>query len=102
MAIEAVLPVERRKLLKDSAYSRARYELAVGLHPDSGELALLAEAFWLMPGEWGCSSVPVQRDLFPQPPKPPETILLPPGRKAPPGWKKVVKGGGVRERLLLV
>lgn len=90
MAIVMTLPEDRRKLLKSGEYSGARYELALGMSADAGELALLAETFWLIPDRGSRSETLHQRELFPQPPKVPPTIVLPAGKKGPAGWKKVV------------
>jgi hypothetical protein len=89
LAIEIALPEDRRKRLKNGDFTGARYELAVGLSSETGELALLAETFWLIQGREPVAT-PAQRSLFPQPPQAPETIVLPAGKKAPLGWKKVV------------
>lgn len=90
LSLEIALPEDRRKRLKNGAYASARYELGVGLNSESAELSLLAETFWLVEDGQGQSAIPVQRDLFPLPPKPPATIVVPSGKKGPPGWKKVV------------
>jgi len=90
LAVEVALPADRRKRLEEGGYARARYELGVGLSQESGELALLAETFWLISGNGERADAPVQRDLFPEPPAAPPTIINPPGRKGPRGWKKVV------------
>lgn len=86
LAVDVAVPEERRKRLKQESYTGARYELSVGLSRDSGELAILAETFWLTTGN-GSGALPVQRDLFPAPPPPPATIVH---QRAPRGWKKVV------------
>src|SRR5690349_7037929 len=89
LAVEVVIPEERRKTLKNGNYTRARYELALGYAQDPTEPKILAETFWLM-GEGRNSSdeavsqaSPAQRTIFPLPPPPPDTILV--GR-APRGW----------------
>lgn len=90
LAVEIALPEDRRNRLKNGNYTGARYELALGLSGETGELALLAETFWLTQHREERSEIPAQRSLFPQPPEPAETIVLPAGKKGPPGWKKVV------------
>lgn len=90
LSVEMALPEDRRKYLKNDGYGGARYELSVGLSGETGELALLAETFWLTQDRDDRSEVTVQRHLFPYPPQAPATIVLPAGRKAPQGWKKVV------------
>lgn len=89
LSVEIALPEDRRKRLKNGDFTGARYELAVGLSSETGELALLAETFWLIQRREPVVT-PAQRSLFPQPPQAPETIVLPAGKKAPLGWKKVV------------
>lgn len=90
LAVDVVIPQDRRKRLKNDGYTSARYELSVGLRSKSEELGILVETFWLTSKAEGVSAMPVQRTLFPQPPKAPATIVHPAGRKAPQGWKKVV------------
>jgi predicted ATPase len=93
LAIEVSVPDERRKKLNhsnDGRFERARYELAIGLRGEDGEPALLAETFWLIPKDEDHEiRRPPSRTLFPEPPRPPESILRGAGR-APQGWKKIV------------
>lgn len=89
LAVNVTLPEARRGRLKNGIYTGARYELSVGLSHETEEFAVLAETFWLTTGDGG-PSVPVQRNLFPQPPSPPATIIHPAGKPAPQGWRKVV------------
>ena len=86
LAVDVVVPEERRNQLKQGNYTGARYELSVGLSRDSEELAILAETFWLTTDDENSAS-PVQREMFPAPPAPPTTIIR---QRAPRGWKKVV------------
>jgi len=90
LSVEIALP-ENRPKRKNGDFTGARYELAVGLSSETGELALLAETFWLIQRREPVVA-PAQRSLFPQPPQAPDTIVLPAGKgkKAPLGWKKVV------------
>jgi predicted ATPase len=90
LAVNISLPEERRKCLKNGDFNGARYEVSVGISRETGELALLNETFWLTQGAATRSNLPAQRTLFPQPLEAPETIVIPAGRKAPAGWKKVV------------
>ncbi len=90
LALEMALPADRSKRLKNSDYSGARYELAVGLNDETGENALLAETFWLTSDRGGRPEIPLQRQLFPQALRAPGTIVLPARKKAPAGWKRVV------------
>lgn len=87
LAVEVLVPEDRRKKFKNGTYTIARYELALGSIEE--EPTILAETFWL--GEKpsasnGAAGQTVQRSMFPQPPVPPITILA--GR--PRGWKKIV------------
>lgn len=90
LAVDVSLPDDRRQRLKNGEHGGARYEVAIGEDPGSGELALLHETFWLTPGRPEEPREPVQRSLFPRPPEAPQTIIIPAGKKGPAGWKKVV------------
>jgi len=90
IAVHVVPPQNRWERVKQAGYTGARYELSVGVSPETGEFAILGETFWLTteaPDPHG--SLP-QRELFPQPPTPPSTIIHPAGSRAPVGWRKVV------------
>lgn len=99
VAVEFRIPDARRERLKDTRYSLARYEVAIGTD-ERGEIADLGENLWLRdPSSSNGSghSKQSQGDLFPRPPaEPPEYIVLPDEKRAPPNWKKVVtkKGSG--------
>lgn len=86
LAVEIEIPEERRQKLPQNGYQRARYEVAIGVG-EGGEIALNAETLWLKPAD---QPKPSQRELFPSPSPPPETILAAEGKRSPPGWKKVV------------
>ncbi len=88
LAVEMEIPPEQRTQFPRNGQSRARYEVAIGLDP-RGELTLLGENLWLRPQPPG-PAAPVQRSLFPRPPDPPNTIVIPQGRKTPIGWRTVV------------
>jgi predicted ATPase len=90
LAVDVIVPEERRARLKQGEHTGARYEVSFGLTAESEELAILSETFWLTTGPSGNSFEGAQRSLFPQPPSPPETIVHPAGRRAPGGWRKVV------------
>lgn len=87
LAIEAPLPDDRRKLLENAKWNTIRYEVAIGLQPESDEIGILAERALLKVAEPVQAS---QRALFPMPPKPPKTILT--GR-GPRGTKTVLNKG---------
>lgn len=93
LAVEVIVPEDRRKQFKIDAYTGARYELALGSHDVAQEPRILAETFWLTAnGRSASIAAPgkaseVQHSMFPHPPTPPETILV---GKTPKGWKKTV------------
>jgi len=86
LAVEAVIPQTLRR--KEGRHTRVRYEVRVGIRPDSGEIGLLGENLWLRPDP--PSSNAVQRSLFPMTPRPPNAIVRPPRKRTPPGWRKVL------------
>jgi predicted ATPase len=91
LAIEARIPDRLRSGESDSA-SRVRYEIQVGPDAESGEASFLAENLWLLADHTDRDEPePWQPTLFPIPPEPPETIVVPPGHKVPPGWRPVLK-----------
>jgi hypothetical protein len=90
VAVEVVIPKDRRQRLKESQHTRARYELSIGLKDEVGGPGILSETFWLTNGQETASTHAIQRSLFPQPPPAPDTIVHLPGRRAPQGWKKIV------------
>ena len=92
VAVEFEIPENRREKLANG-YRHARYEVALG-HDSSGELAIIAETLWLKPAEDASPVVRAQRQLFPEPRTPRSSIVLPEGRQAPHGWKKVVTKKG--------
>jgi predicted ATPase len=74
LAIEVGIPEEHRMLLPQTAYVSCRYEVAVGIDPDTQENAIQAERVLLV----GPHHEPiVQRDLFPSEPQIPSSILTP-------------------------
>ncbi len=89
LVMEATVPDTLRQR-KNGAHSRVRYEVRVGLHPGSGEINLLVETLWLRP-EPQPEGKPIQPTLFPAPPSPPATIVRVPRRRAPAGWRMVLR-----------
>jgi predicted ATPase len=86
VAVELTIPERLRHETGDGKYDRTRYEVAFGCADGTGELAILAENFWL-----ACSTS-VRRaspdpELFHIGTEPRASLLT--GR-APRGWKKVV------------
>jgi hypothetical protein len=91
LAVEAAIP-EGMLRRKNGAYACVRYEVRVGLHPETGETGLLAETLWLRPElpHKNIRRTLVRRLRFPIPRVPPETIVHSPGKRAPTGWRKVL------------
>lgn len=72
VAIEVHIPEERRRLLANPTLDTVRYEVSIGLHPNTGEMAILAEKVALK----GASPVePQQRLRFPWAAVPRKTLL---------------------------
>lgn len=94
LAIEVVIPSERRERIKNGNASLCRYEINVDV---SGPLRVISENLWLRPQDQ--ASKPVQKYLFPQSPKPPDSIVQARRRRTPAGWKKVVGRGDEPERV---
>ncbi len=90
LAVNVLLPPERRERLKQSSYTGARYEVRIGVSREPQESAILSEAFWLTTTSDADTEKQTQRELFPQPPQPPNTIIHTSGQRAPRGWKRVV------------
>lgn len=89
LAVEALVP-ESLQHRKNRAHTRLRYEVRVGLHPESAEVSLLAETLWLRPEPVPKEPNDTQRSLFPMPFPPPEALVRPSRKKAPAGWRKVL------------
>ncbi len=90
LALEATIPkpLQHRR---NGAATRVRYEVKVGLHPDTGETSLLAENLWLKPDPPPRDEQVIQqRSLFPLPPKPPDAIVRPSRKRTPSGWRRVL------------
>jgi predicted ATPase len=79
LAIEAAIPVEIRKKLGNGKFEfdTVRYEVAVGIASQTHEISLLEERVFFKISE---DEEDIQPDLFPNPPKPPATILKIPKR----------------------
>jgi predicted ATPase len=78
LAVELVIPDNRRKMIKDRAYDLCRYEVAVGADDDTGETAILAEKVVLLKSKVEAVR---QRELFPMQVRPPQTILTPKSKR---------------------
>jgi predicted ATPase len=89
LAVEMRIPDNLRP--KSGAYSHCRYDVAVGINSESGEMELLGETLCLFREKHSPGNYIVQKTLFPEELTPPGTILKAPGRKkAPKGWRKIV------------
>ena len=84
LAIEALIPGYLREKLGTPEFDTIRYELALGIDPETSELAILAEKALLK-----VAQLPVhhERLLFPGPVEPPHSILTSKGAR---GGGKVV------------
>jgi len=74
-AIEVAIPEARRQLLERPEWAVVRYEAAIGLDSESGELGIMGEKVVLKEEE--PAGEPEQRTLFPMFSVCPETILSP-------------------------
>ena len=74
LALEVAIPNEIRAKLMTDRYSLARYEISVGQENETGEMSIFSERLVLKP-EAGVEKA--QRELFPSPPLPPKSILMP-------------------------
>jgi predicted ATPase len=95
LAVELSIPAERRHRLKNGSADLCRYEVAIDV---TGPLRIAAETLWLRPA--GAADPSRQRSLFPEPPIPPESIVRPPRKHTPRGWKKVVSRGEKPEQVI--
>lgn len=90
LAIESAIP-EALRSRKNGNYAHVRYEVRVGLHPETHEVSLLAEVLWLKPEpSTEETAATVQRALFPEDLASPQTIVTSAGKRTPPGWRRVV------------
>lgn len=97
LAIEVAIPEERLARIKNGRPDVCRYEVAIDV---AGPLRISAETLWLKCEEPETS--PRQRTLFPEPPSAPETLVHPPRRHTPTGWKKVVSRGEEPEKVMFL
>jgi predicted ATPase len=96
LAVEMTLPVDRKERLRSESWDQCRYEIAVDV---AETLRLAAETLWLRPA---VELVPRELALFPDPPAIPKSIVTPPRKRTPEGWKKVLSRGEEPERVNLV
>ncbi|MBX6377977.1 MAG: ATP-binding protein [Clostridia bacterium] len=77
LAVEAKIPEAFRQALEHPMFTRCRYEVAVGSHPETQENAILAERVLLLAESREGVRMDQARLDFPQSWTPPRTILLP-------------------------
>ena len=95
LAVEAIIPRDLRERLRNASTTVCRYEIKVDI---SGPLRLAAETLWLKPNE--NSDAECQRSEFPNPPDPPERLIVEPEQRAPARWRKVISRGRDPERVI--
>ena len=90
LVIEAAIP-ERLRTRKNGNYVHTRYEVRVGLLPETREVRLLAETLWLKPeAPDGDARGDRQRSLFPENVVPPDSIVASAGQHKRSGWRRVL------------
>ncbi len=90
IALEFRLPEEVRSTLADDCYRALRYEVRV--RGTEGGIWLEVENLWLLaaPQRRGREREEVAGRSFPREPEVPDTIVIPPAKHAPKGWRKVM------------
>ena len=78
LAVEAVIPSTLSEKIANERYGVIRYEISLGIDPETREVSILAEKVLLKENQ---SVAPVQRTLFPTEITPPVTILTPRGAR---------------------
>jgi hypothetical protein len=89
VAVELSIPGDRSEPSRNGNYSRARYEIFLGILGEDEPPTILGETFWLIPSDSATLREPRERTLFPEFASPPATIMKS-GRRGPDGWKKIV------------
>ncbi len=74
LAIEALIPEERRSRLPEQQLDTIRYEMALGLDPETGQVGFLSEKVLLKQAE---PAQPAERAFFPFDSPPRKTLLTP-------------------------
>jgi energy-coupling factor transporter ATP-binding protein EcfA2 len=90
LAVEARIPGHLRRLNdkgERNGPELVRYEISLGEMEPGGAVGVFAENLWL---RTALDDSPKQRILFPEPPIPPQYLVLPEGNRSPKGWMKVV------------
>lgn len=94
LAVEAIVPGHLRERLKNESANVCRYEIKVDV---SGPLRIAAETLWLKPDD--NSGTACRRTDFPNPPDPPERIVIDPEKRAPARWRRVLSREGKPHRV---
>lgn len=95
LAVEAMIPSDLRKRLENVSANVCRYEIQVDV---SGPLRIAAENLWLKPKE--NAGTECQRIDFPNPPDPPDGIVIAPEKRAPARWRRVLSRGSKPDRVI--
>jgi predicted ATPase len=95
MALEVAIPQDRVARLRNGKIEVCRYEVAIDV---GGSAVLVAETLWLKPSD--PPATPAQRALFPQPPPSAMSIVHPPRKRTPEGWKKILSRGEEPEQVM--
>ena len=94
LAVEAIVPGDLGERLTSESTNVCRYEIKVEV---TGLLRIATENLWLKSYE---SKDPERERLqFPDPPEPPERVVLEPKQRAPAGWRRVMSRGGKPDRV---
>ncbi len=91
-AFELAVELEIPESLRGNEYHFCRYEIRVGVG-DQGDIVLQHENLWLIRDnkKLGDGKHGVKRqELFHARPEAPETIVVDPRKRIPPGWQKVI------------
>jgi predicted ATPase len=87
LAIEVMIPGERRSMLRDKEFDTIRYEVAIELDKEGGEVVIRSEKVTLKRENKHTAEEEEQRELFPKSQLQPDTIITP---KRTPGCRTVV------------
>jgi hypothetical protein len=94
IVVEAPIPSRLRRSNGNGdriGHDFVRYEISIGENEADRSLSVLAENLWLRSSADSPHRPPEQRSLFPEEPKPPESLLLREGTRSPKGWKRIVQ-----------
>ncbi|MDP2785608.1 MAG: ATP-binding protein [Sulfurimicrobium sp.] len=92
LAIEAAIPEERRKLLRDKDFDTVRYEVSFGIDANTEEVVIQTEKVLLKKSS-SDTEVPQQIDMFPRNIVPPVTIITAKGGRGTQTVINKVTGG---------